>query len=76
MRGIDTVAEALGAEDFPMNKQDVAYSVGDIEVEDSRGRSVPVRIVLDAIDQEEFATAEGVIHAIRAALDRAGHRGH
>src|SRR5258705_3981332 len=49
MVGIRTVAEALRGEDFPMDRQALAYAVGDIGVEDSRGALVPVRIVLDAM---------------------------
>ncbi len=71
LRGIAAVEDALRAEDFPMDKQALAYSVGDIDVEDGRGGFVPVRVVLDAIRQDEFASAEAVVRAIRAAAPRA-----
>jgi len=71
LRGIAAVADALRAEDFPMDKQGLAYSVGDIDVEDGRGGFVPVRVVLDAIAREEFPSADAAVRAIREAARRA-----
>ena len=55
LAGIEDVRAALRAEDFPMDKQALAYSVGEIVVRDHAGRSVPVRRVLDAM-RDELAT--------------------
>ena len=70
LRGIDAVADALRAEDFPMDKQALAYAVGDIDVEDGHGGSVPVRNVLDVLEQSEFASAELAVRAIRTGARR------
>ena len=71
LEGLGDVEAALRAEDFPMDKRALAYSVGEIEVRDARGRSVPVRRVLDVIPAERFASAQDAVAAIRAAADRA-----
>ncbi|HEY8516544.1 MAG TPA: hypothetical protein VIS07_13615 [Candidatus Binatia bacterium] len=71
LEGIDDVEEALRGEDFPMDKEGLAYAVGEIEISDSSGRIVPVRSVLDVIDQERFASVEEAVAAICAAVDRA-----
>jgi len=74
--GFDTVAEALAGEDFPMDKQGLAYSVGDVEVVDREaGVAVPVRVLLDSIRQDTFASAEIAVRAIRDALERLADRG-
>jgi hypothetical protein len=70
LSGIEAVAEALRAEDFPMDKHALAYAVGDIDVEDGHGGSVPVRNVLDAITQDDFASADLAVRAIRSAARR------
>ncbi|MEW6270554.1 MAG: hypothetical protein AB1689_14800 [Thermodesulfobacteriota bacterium] len=71
LEGIDDVEEALRGEDFPMDKQGLAYSVGEIEIRDSTGRTIPVRAVLDVVSQERFASVEEAVSAICAAADRA-----
>jgi hypothetical protein len=67
---LDTVTEALRAESFPMDKQGVAYAVGDLSVERSDGRCIPVRTVLDCIDADRFGSADEVAGALKAAVDR------
>ena len=67
LRGFETVSEALDAEDFPMDKQAIAYSVGDIEVEGRGGALVPVRVLLERIPRDEFLDANAVVRALRAA---------
>jgi hypothetical protein len=74
LEGLGDVEAALRAEDFPMDKGALAYSVGEIEVRDARGRSVPVRRVLDVIPNERFATVQEAVEAIRVAADRAPDR--
>lgn len=70
LAGIEDVRAALRAEDFPMDKQALAYSVGEIVVRDHAGRSVPVRRVLDAMRDELFASPEEAVRAICEAADR------
>jgi hypothetical protein len=70
LRGLEMLEEALEGEDFPMDKEGAAYSVGDIEVPDRHGRWIPVRRVLDAIRQDQFASADTLVRAIRQAVNR------
>lgn len=74
LAGIEDVRAALRAEDFPMDKQALAYSVGEIEVRDHAGRSVPVRRVLDVLREESFANPDEAVRAICDAADRAADR--
>lgn len=74
LAGIEDVRAALRAQDFPMDKQALAYSIGEIEVRDHAGRSVPVRRVLDAMRDELFASADEAVRAICEAADRAPDR--
>lgn len=74
LAGIEDVRAALRAEDFPMDKQALAYSVGEIVVRDHAGRSVPVRRVLDAMRDELFASPEEAVRAICEAADRTPDR--
>jgi hypothetical protein len=67
---LDTVNDALQAEWFPMDKQGVAYAVGDMTIERSDGRCIPVRTVLDLVDSDRFESAEAVTGALKAAVDR------
>lgn len=74
LAGIEDVRAALRVEDFPMDKQALAYSVGEIEVRDRTGRSVPVRRVLDVMRDESFANPDEAVRAICDAADRAPDR--
>ena len=74
LAGIEDVRAALHAEDFPMDKQALAYSVGEIEVRDHAGRGVPVRRILDAMRDELFASPDEAVRAICEAADRAPDR--
>ena len=74
-RGFEALVDALAAEDFPMDKQGLAYSVGDLEIEDGRGGFVPIRIVLEGLDRDVFPSCDAAVRAIRAALPRAAGRG-
>jgi len=73
-KGIRTIAEVLRAEDFPADKHDLAYSIGDLEVQDSKGHSIPVRVILDYIEQSEFKSAEEAVRAIRGAVEKASKK--
>lgn len=70
MKGLSVVAEALRAEDFPANKEDLAYAVGDIQIQDSHHHWVPIREVLDLIPEKDFRSAEEAVRAIRAAVQQ------
>lgn len=74
LSGIQDVLAALRAEDFPMDKHALAYSVGEIEIRDDAGRSVPVRRVLDVMRDESFANADEAVRAICEAAGRAPDR--
>jgi hypothetical protein len=74
LAGVQDVLDALRAEDFPMDKQALAYSVGEIEIRDHTGRSVPVRRVLDVMRDERFTSADDAVRAICDAADRAADR--
>jgi hypothetical protein len=67
LRGLDAVAEALRSEDMPIDKQGLAYAVGDAEIEDGRGGWLPVRVALDRVSAERFETADAAVDALRAA---------
>lgn len=72
MQGIDTVAQALRFEDFPTDKQNLYYSIGDIEIENGVGAMVPVRDVLELVPEERFTTARDALQAICRAAQRHG----
>lgn len=74
LAGIQDVLAALRAEDFPMDKRALAYSVGEIEIRDHAGRSIPVRRVLDVMRDESFANPDEAARAICEAADRAPDR--
>jgi hypothetical protein len=68
VEGLDAIVDALRAEDFPMDREGVFYSVGDLEIGDRYGRRFVVRRLLDGIEQASFATAEDLARVLRAAL--------
>lgn len=74
VEGIDGVEAALRAEDFPMDKEALAYAVGEIEISDPSGATVPVRNVLDRIAVESFASVEEAVSAICAAAGEAAQQ--
>jgi len=71
VEGIDGVESALRAEDFPMDKQGLAYAVGDIEIRTATGDTVAVRDVLDHVGASRFASVEEAVSAICAAAELA-----
>jgi len=70
MQGWKTVAEALRVEDYPMDRHSIDYAVGDIEVPNASGDLVPVRILTDRLEQDEFRSAEEAIRALQNVAGR------
>jgi hypothetical protein len=68
MRGIQVVIDALRAESYPMELEEVNYNVGDIEVEDGHGGWVPVRQLTERFIRNRFYSAEEVVREIRQCL--------
>lgn len=68
MRGMQTVAEALRGEDYPLDLEEINYSVGDIEVENGRGGWVAVRDLTEQFKREQFNSAEDVMREIRRSI--------
>lgn len=62
------VVAALEAERFPMSKEELYYSVGDMEVQVAEGQLVPVRDLLDRVDQSRFETADDAVTAIESSF--------
>ena len=73
IKGIDIVAQALDAEDFPMTIEEIDYAVGDIQVEDHDGKTFPIRDVMDKIDQKRFDSADEAVAAIERVLGIQGY---
>ena len=67
--GLEAVLAALREEDFPMDKQNLYYMVGDLNVTDEAGRIVTVREVLDRVDRPSFRSVDDVAAALRSAMD-------
>ena len=70
LTGLRTVTEALRLEDFPMDVEAINYAVGDIEVENGHGGSVPVRQLTDHFIETEYQSAEDVIKQIHTLLHK------
>jgi len=68
--GLRAVVEKLRSEEFPMDKQDIDFSVGDMEVEDGLGSTIPVRRVTPFIEAQNFSAAEQVVRSLQGALQR------
>jgi hypothetical protein len=66
--GLRAVTEALRAEDFPMAKIDINYSVGDMTLDAPDGGRVPVRDLVDRLPRESFGSAEDVVRALQGEL--------
>jgi hypothetical protein len=67
--GLEAVLATLREEDFPMDKQNLYYTVGDLNVTDEAGRLVTVREVLDHVDRPSFRSVDDVAAALRAAMN-------
>ena len=66
--GLEAVLAALQEEDFPMDKEDLYYAVGDLAVTDAEGRIVSVREVLDRTEKARFQTVDEVAKTLRSAV--------
>jgi hypothetical protein len=66
--GLEAVLAALREEDFPMDKQNLYYMVGDLNVTDESGGIVSVREVLDRVDRSSFRSVDDVAAALRSAM--------
>jgi hypothetical protein len=64
---LEQVAQVLRAEQFPMEKEQVYYSVGDLLVLGPSGVPLPVRDVLDRVERTYFTTVEQTVQAIALA---------
>ncbi len=73
LQGIETVAQALRLETFPTDKQNLYYSVGDIDIENADGHRVAVRDVLGQVQEERFMTERDALAAICRAAGRTEH---
>ena len=65
--GLEAVLAALRQEDFPMEKTDIYYAVGDLALTDA-GRIVSVREVLDRVDRSRFQSPDDIAHALLATM--------
>jgi hypothetical protein len=66
LKGLNVLSDALRLEEFPMDKQELYYSVGDILIGfPGRGASVPTRDLLDEIEGDEFDSFQEVIEAVK-----------
>ncbi len=74
MRGMRAVAEALRLEDFPEERMDIDYAVGDIEVEDGKGGYVPVRELTEDLRGRTFRSAEEVVRALQQVIAERARR--
>jgi len=66
--GLEVVLSALREEDFPMDKEDLYYAVGDLAVTDGVGRIVAVREVLDRLRKARFQSVEDVAQSLRETM--------
>jgi hypothetical protein len=66
--GLEVVLGALREEDFPMDKEDLYYAVGDLAVTDGVGRIVAVREVLDRLRKARFQSVEDVAQSLRETM--------
>jgi hypothetical protein len=66
--------EALRVESFPMDKQGLYYTVGDLCLSTTRGEPTPVRDLLDEIPNDRFASADEALELIRTGLETLDRR--
>lgn len=70
MRGMKAVAEALRLEDYPMDRETIDYTVGDVEVEDGAGGFVPVRDLTTLMPRQDYRSAEEIMRALHESAER------
>ena len=66
--GLDAVLAGLPSAGFPMDKEQLCFTVGDLEVTDPSGQRFPVRRLLERVPQQRFENADAVAHALRMAV--------
>ncbi len=72
-QGIDLLVDAIRSEaweEFPMDRQGIDYSFGDIEIETEQGKFIPVRDITEHLRTEKFDTADDLLKGIREALGK------
>lgn len=65
---LKAVVETLRGEDFPMDKRDIDYSIGDMDLDGPDGTLVPVRDLTDRLERDSFSSPEEVMRSLQGAL--------
>jgi hypothetical protein len=68
--GLRGISEALRAERFPIDKQGLYYTIGDIEIPLPEGGRIAARDLLDAVNERSFSSLDAVLTAVRTALEQ------
>lgn len=71
IQGIDLLVDAIRSEaweEFPMDRQGIDYSFGDIEIEAEQGNFIPVRDITEHLQADRFNTPDDLLKGIREAL--------
>ncbi len=71
--GMDSIAAALDAEKFPMDKENLYYSIGDMWVQRPNGKDIPIRDVLDHVEAVRFDSPGQAVEALGVAIERLQH---
>jgi hypothetical protein len=66
--GIDAVLSGLPRTVFPMDKEQLCVTIGDLEVSDVSGHRIAVRRLLDRVDAQRFESPEDVTEALEMAV--------
>ena len=53
---------------FPMDKEQLCMTIGDLELADASGHRIAVRRLLDRVDETRFESAEDVTQALEMAV--------
>jgi hypothetical protein len=71
VRGMQRLIQALRAESYPLDRSNIDYAVGDIDVEDGYGGYIPVRDLTDELPPgASYDNAEDIFHALQAILNK------
>lgn len=73
-RGLEAVEDALRLESFPIERSNIDYSVGDMEVEDGRGGWIEINVLTDQLKDDRYNTLEDAMGALIAARDLLARR--
>ena len=66
--GIDAVLSGLPLTAFPMDREQLCVTIGDLEVSDAAGHRIAVRRLLDRVDSQRFDSPEDVTEALEMAV--------